>query len=543
MIICGEEIIFLAEQSGALLRKNEEGKMSSYEDLKSQILNIRRNRNIKPKRLQFEISMLVTWIIRQDLKRRGSFYNDTRCAYFFFEDEKQLVEIGPDNNDFMLVLARYGINRAEPLFKYIFEDLCREAFENGEETEIHRLAYYNQETFTVYLFNHNNQIYRISPDAIELVDNGTDGVLFLSDAKTSPFDGSLPELFISRLDDTIFSDINFDLDVLSPNERRALFILWFYCLFFESIMPTKPILTFLGEKGSGKTTSLRKVGLLLFGKDFNVTSLSDDPKDFDAAVTNSHYVVIDNADDRKPWLDDKLSVSATGGSVKKRELYTTNRMVDFPIRCFLAITARTPAFRRDDVADRLLIMRVGRVRNFKSERHMIAQVLKDRDFIMSEVVRHLQEVVCALRDYKNNKKDVAFRMADFAEFALTVAHYAERYDQVKIILRKLALEQTYFTLEDDPIFDLLFKWVPENQGREVTAAELCNELSALAIKYKIEFPYEDKVQSFAQRLNNLYDNLSKFFNMTRRRGQARKAYYSFSMKLKDRGEAGAPDSS
>jgi hypothetical protein len=503
--------------------------MSSYELLKNQILNIRRNRNIKPRRSQFEIDIEVARVIREDLHQSGNFYNDTRCAYFFFENEKQLVEIGEKNNDFMLMLDRYGINRAEKLFEFIFEDLFKESFKIGEETDIHRLAYYNQETFTVYLFNHNNQIYRISPDEIELVDNGTDGVLFLSDTKTSPFDGSLPELSISRLDDTTFSDINFDPDVLSPNERRALFILWFYCLFFESIMPTKPILTFLGEKGSGKTTALRKVGLLLFGKDFNVASLSDDPKDFDAAVTNSHYVVIDNADDRKSWLDDKLAVSATGGNVTKRELYTTNRLVDFPIRCFLAITARTPAFRRDDVADRLLIMRVGRIRDFKSEKRMISEVLKDRDVIMSEVVHHLQEVVCALRDYKDNK-------------------YAKVYDQVKIIFEKLALEQSYFTLEDDPIFDLLFKWVPENEGREVTSAELCNELTALAIKSKIAFPYEEKVQAFGQRLNNISENLSEFFNMTKRRGQARKAYYSFSLKLQkdeteDRGEAGDPDSS
>jgi hypothetical protein len=167
---------------------------------------------------------------------------------------------------------------------------------------------------------------------------------------------------------------------------------------------------------------------------------------------------------------------------------------------------------------------------------------------MSEVVHHLQEVVCALRDYKDNKDNVAFRMADFAEFSLAVAFYAKVYDQVKIIFEKLALEQSYFTLEDDPIFDLLFKWVPENEGREVTSAELCNELTALAIKSKIAFPYEEKVQAFGQRLNNISENLSEFFNMTKRRGQARKAYYSFSLKLQkdeteDRGEAGDPDSS
>jgi hypothetical protein len=39
----------------------------------------------------------------------------------------------------------------------------------------------------VYVFNQNNQIYRISPDLIELVDNGADGVLFVVDSKVEPF--------------------------------------------------------------------------------------------------------------------------------------------------------------------------------------------------------------------------------------------------------------------------------------------------------------------------------------------------------------------
>jgi hypothetical protein len=215
--------------------------------------------------------------------------------------------------------------------------------------------------------------------------------------------------------------------------------------------------------------------------------------------------------------------------------------VDFPIRCFLAVTARTPAFRRDDVAERLLIMRVGRIKKFKSEKRMLSDVRKNRDLIMSEVIRHLQEVVQALRDYKDTEDDVTFRMADFAEFALTVAKHAKFYDQVKIIFEKLTLEQSYFTLEDDPILDLLFKWVPANQEREVTAAELCKELTVLAINNNIEFPYEEKVQSFAQRLNNLHGNLDKFFKITKRRGQARKTYYSFS--LRTQGESGEPSSS
>jgi hypothetical protein len=72
-------------------------------------------------------------------------------------------------------------------------------------------------------------------------------------------------------------------------------------------------------------------------------------------------VAFDNADATFKWLDDKLAIAATRGSVQKRELYTTNKLIDFPIHAFVGITSRTPQYRRDDVADRFLIMKIERL--------------------------------------------------------------------------------------------------------------------------------------------------------------------------------------
>ena len=57
--------------------------------------------------------------------------------------------------------------------------------------------------------------------------------------------------------------------------------------------------------------------------------LTAKPDDFDAAITSDHFVVADNADDAPPWLPDKLAVLATGGTIKRRVLYTTNRLADY----------------------------------------------------------------------------------------------------------------------------------------------------------------------------------------------------------------------
>ena len=107
----------------------------------------------------------------------------------------------------------------------------------------------------------------------------------------------------------------------------------------------------IGEKGSGKTSVLRRIGQLLFGPKFQVLGMSHEPKDFDAAVTGDAFVGIDNADANIAWLDDKLAVVATGGTLKRREYYTTNKLVEYPITAFVGITSRTPHFRREDVAD------------------------------------------------------------------------------------------------------------------------------------------------------------------------------------------------
>lgn len=525
---------------GSNKKESEEGAMSS--DLQNNI-NLRdlvcsiRKGGPDDERALFEIDADVADFIRQDLLEKGKFYNDGQVAYYFNSEDKTLIEIDRSDTELCLVLDEYGLNRSEHIYRYILENLYSSAFKIGQRIEVHRLAYLKIDTFTLYLFNHGNQIYRVSQEAIELVDNGTDGILFISDSKSVPFQINLSNSNGSWLDEIIFSKTNLVSDELSPNERRLILVIWFYALFFENIMPTKPILAFIGERGSGKTTTLRKIGMLLYGERFNVTPLTNDPKDFDAAVTNSALVVFDNADASFKWLDDKLAIAATGGSVQKRVLYTTNKLVDYPIRCFIGISSRTPEFRRDDVADRLLIMKVERWVKFVAEKIILSEVIEHRNEIMSEAVLHIQEILGALRDYWTEIEAVDFRMADFARFALILAKYAGVYPEMEAIFNKLSTEQTDYANEYDPLAELLSEWVSgdKNAGREVTTNELYKELSGCALKRNEEFSHSfGNVQSFGQRLANSLTYLKTIFKITKRKGSARKIYYSLRLYLRSR---------
>jgi hypothetical protein len=501
-----------------------------YASLALEIFTIRKKHGTKDTRKDFEINAQVGNVVTSDLSEKGSFYYEGQRAYFHDGSNKKLVEVHPEDIEFTLLLSKYGINRSESLYRYLYEALLVNAFESGSETRIHRLAYYDQKTFKVYLFNFGNQIYKISPEKTELVDNGTDGVLFVSDGKSQPFELNGHDRAISLLDKFIISKVNFDEGVLKANEYSLLLLSWFYCLFFESIMPTKPILAFIGPKGSGKSHTVRKIGRLLFGDGFDVMPLSNDVKDFDAAVTNSALVAIDNADTKSNWLNDRLATVATGGIIRRRKYYTTNSLEEIPTHSYTAITARTPQFNRDDVADRLLIMRVGRIGNFISESVLLDEVMLNRNRIMSEVVEHIQEILRARKSRQQAEKTGTFRMADFADFSLRLAHSAGFENHMRTVFDKLSNEQSYFSLENDEIVELLSIWSEKNPDKEVTNSELCDELSDLAKEMNIKFKYTAKNRAFAQRMAALRPNMKVLFEIDERPAGGHTKVYKYTPK-------------
>jgi len=506
-----------------------------FESVARDIFKMRQKQGSGDQRRDFEINLEVSSTIYQDLGERGIFYYEGEMAYYFWEAEKRLIEIHGESAAFAGLLSRYELNRSEKIFKYVLYYLYQRVIDEGSPIRVRRLAHYDGDSHRLYLSNHRNQMYRLTPEKIDLVDNGVDKVLFLGDDKTEPFELLEEDHTRAWLDDVIIDKINFGDERLSVAENRLLFRLWFYSLFFQSIMPTKPILAFIGPKGSGKSNTLRKVGMLLEGSSFDVMILTDDPKDFDAAVTNSHYVVLDNVDSKCRWLNDRLATVATGGSVKRRILYTTNQLMEIPTRSFLAITSRTPQFKRDDVADRLLIMKLERLEQFTNESKLLQEVLKNRNQIMTEVLYYLQYILQALRDHEEADTSGSFRMADFASFSLKVARAMKVEADAEKIFEKLSSEQSSFVTEDDPVFQLLTIWTQKegNAGRWISNKDLCKEFGEIAEKEKIDFRDKGRVKSFAQRMANLRANLREFFEIGERTVGKNKRLFSFTPKGED----------
>ena len=489
-------------------------------------------------RKRFEVVNDVAEVLVNDLAERGRFYTDRQTGYVLLREDGTVAPIAADDFAFDALLSDYGVGPGQDIYKPLREQLRMHALKHGELTAVYLFAHWSRATATLYVFDLDRTVFKITKHGVQEVANGTDGVLFLRNQKWQRFNYLKDETIEEDLfEEVVVGSINFSKSTFDRAEVLLLLRIWFYGLFFPELFPTRPILAVIGEKGSGKSSILRRIGKALFGAEFNVSQLSEDPKDFDAIVTHDAFVALDNVDTCSKWLEDRLAVSATGGKVTKRELHTTNRLVSFPIRAFIGITSRTPHFRREDVADRLLPIHVDRYEAFRPEADLLDTLLANRDRFMTAMLGELQEVVEIITDAKASTTGEKLRMADFVDFALKICQGKGWAAGMRRILDKISSEQATFALEADPLVELLEDWMElnegENVGRLLTTKQLGKELAALAQSRGQKYDYLGHTQGLGQRLTNLMSTLRERFDVHDERRRSRIRVLGFKPKGDD----------
>ena len=175
--------------------------------------------------------------------------------------------------------------------------------------------------------------------------------------------------------------------------------------------------------------------------------------------------------------------------VTKTKLYTTNEEADFVPRAFIALTARTPHFRRDDVASRIVPFHMEKLKVYLAEDELHQEVIDPRDALMSEYARALNRVVATTDFPAANSR---LRLADFAKIATRISDSMGSEVDIDSILSKLPTTQHLFATEEHDLFLLLDMWTQvesaagtmgmetPNNGREIRTTELYKKLKELA---------------------------------------------------------------
>jgi hypothetical protein len=470
-------------------------------------------------------------VLVRDIEDRGALYHDGREAYVFLKQDAELLLVDPDDERLRLVLMKYGMLPTDEVFKTAVTAIRLAATQRGKATTVHSFSHYDRTRGCVYLFDQKENVYRISSTTIDRVANGTDDALFRKSCKTSKFTIALERYGEQcQLGQILLEGVRVRENFLSRREQEQLVETWALAMLFPVLFPTRPILALVGEKGSGKTSVGRALGRIYFGRDFQVIALEGDERDCDAAITSEHYAVLDNADCELRWIEDKLAVVATGGAIKRRRYYTTNQLVEYPITAFVAITSRTPHFRREDVADRLLVIEVERLPQFESESVRLERLDSRRDEIMTSVARRVQEILKAFAANGGKQFKTEFRMADFADFAFKGTTSDGAQKELAATLARLMQQQLAFTTEGEPLFELLDSWLENkaNVGKLVTAAQLFADLGDLARSSipPLTFGFKS-VRAFGHALTNVAGTLRTLYGATVEAGRSRMRYWRF----------------
>lgn len=399
---------------------------------------------------------------------------------------------------------RYGIAEYEGqdgIARYVLSRFRSYAVQQGARVEMRRFSAFRNNVEgaeSVYMSSYDGAMWRLDGKEVMSIASGEDDVFFVDDdggRNVEPIVGPNGVFFDKLINPISFAETG--MGGISAEQMRLAYIVWIFALALPDLMPTKPLLILEGAPGSGKSASLQLLQLALLGKSKPIILLRSKEDDFGVILLRSPVCVFDNLDAFIDWLPDAVCAYTTAGEWTKRKFFTDAEELTLKPHAFIAVASKNPAsFRREDVADRCVILRLERRERFVRFEALKQEIQDLRPQLVGEYLYYVNKIVAEIRQGAlKAQDDEANRMADFASLARIVGKVLEWEEgTVEDLLAAMQSEQGAFINEEDPLVDLLHRWIaykPKNSsgniGREINLFVLYQELEALALANGIQF--------------------------------------------------------
>lgn len=178
-----------------------------------------------------------------------------------------------------------------------------------------------------------------------------------------------------------------------------------------------PVLVFVGEQGTGKSTASRMIRALIDPSIVPIRSQPRNEHDLVIAANGGWMLAFDNLSGVRPWLSDALCRISTGGGFGTRRLYTNREeelFYDLRPQLLNGIEDLTT---RGDLADRALVLSLDVIPQHerKTEAVLWKAFERDRPLILGAL---FDAISTALANVGQVQLDELPRMADFATWAV-----------------------------------------------------------------------------------------------------------------------------
>lgn len=196
------------------------------------------------------------------------------------------------------------------------------------------------------------------------------------------------------------------------NEREEKLLLLYLVTSFWGMNINHPLLILTGEKGSSKSTTMRKLERLIDPKKSDLCGIPKGTDGLELRLANTYFVALDNLSNINRNVSDIISRSVTGGSVTKRELYQNTKEIVLNIKALVAINGVSLVAKESDLLDRSLILELKRIssKRIKSEEELWESFESDRPKLLGCIFRILAEAMYDDTEVAIKEK---IRLADF----------------------------------------------------------------------------------------------------------------------------------
>lgn len=340
-------------------------------------------------------------------QEKGKYFCDGETCFLY--DGQKIHEIGANVPFKSMIYTVAGINYAGNQAKAIWEVLQARAYEQGDHATVPGWIHTDREHNTIYfnLCNERNELIKISPGNLEIIQNGVnpERILLRSSPKMQPLT-FIQDAEVSRamacLKELLFDNLTCELS------NRFFILARLLNTLLIQFTKARGIDKFSGPKGSGKTAAVSLETALVYGRDY--VTVGSAASNFSEA-TVSPLTIEDNleTDNVRGDKRDFLLVAATGATKQKRKAGTDSENVYERICTQVIVTAIEPFL------DAELIERTNDIsfnKKFFSSNYLEAtalesRILANRDLIWSAFFKILAHNVLPAF---NERRTAAFRI-------------------------------------------------------------------------------------------------------------------------------------
>lgn len=436
------------------------------------------------KALENTEGMSIAEIIFAEIQQLGhKLYHDKNgTAYVSVVNEKgfkQFMAVS-DKSYRQLIRIMYYKKYKKPIGKEIlsqvFDTLEAEAICNGEEIETSCRCKYKDGSIYYHLADEEQTVLKIDENGIEVLENSpipfvckpkmlaqvmpTD-IKVLEGEKKTNFDALIQRYWKFESED----------DYLLHNVTLLTR--------FISDIPS-PILYYMGDRGSAKTTSMKLDKMLVDPSLIDVKALPHQVGDVVTAL-GDYMVCFDNVEGNLTAETANLfCICATSGYYTKRKLFTDNETADIKLGTKLSFSGITAISNRADFLDRVVTIFCHRLSD--SERRTEAEIVDDFQKMLPYLLYQTFNILAkAVGIYKELNLTNLPRMADFAKWGYAIAE-ALKYggDRFLEIYKRNQEELLDMLVEEDTTLSVLIDYMKTRSKFKGSITELQVELSEYA---------------------------------------------------------------